>query len=464
MIPQKRFKLKLSHQAILLATVSAAYPVIGYCAAAGHVEFAIGNVESVAANGIRHVLRKGAEINAGDSISTGQDARAQLQFSDGGFISLQPATQFRVDEYHYQNKTDGSERGFFSLLKGGFRAVTGFIGHINRATYRVRTPEATLGIRGTGYNMAIRDDGLFVNVGEGAVSLSNKAGLLVVSAGNAAFVANFNTAPRLTTQLPLTPPNGLKVPDFTVADQRNSVGGPTILPVLLSGSNYAMAYAYTGLGATGAPVAGSTSVPTPVAVTFNNIGQMTQYSGAGDTGSLSTGTVAVTASDGIIGWGRWIGTYTTTGPASQILTPPGGVIDYVVGIPTAVMPTTGTATYSLMGYTSPTDSNGLPGYTVSGSLSANFANSTVGVNMSVANPATTTYTFNNTATTPFAIAAGSTFSGTITTTSSSPTYCTIGCTTSVNGFFAGTNASRAGLSYSISDLGNSIQGVAAFTR
>ncbi len=218
MIPQNRFKLKLSQQAILLATISAAYPVTGYCVAAGHVEFAIGNVESVTANGSRHLLGKGAEINAGDSINTAAGARAQIRFADGGFVSLQPGTLFRVDEYNYQNKTDGNERGFFSLLKGGFRAVTGFIGHLHKNTYRVRTAEATLGIRGTGYNMALRDNGLFVNVGEGAVSLSNKAGLLVVTAGNAAYVANFNTAPKLTTQLPLTPPKSLKEPDYLVAD------------------------------------------------------------------------------------------------------------------------------------------------------------------------------------------------------------------------------------------------------
>ena len=201
MNPQKRFKL--SRQAMLLATISAAFPVTGYCVAAGRVDFAIGNVESVTANGSRHPLSKGAEINAGETISTAAGARAQVRFADGGFISLQPNTLFRVDEFNYQNKTDGEEKGFFSLLKGGFRAITGAIGHVNKKTYRVRTPAATLGIRGTGYNMALRDDGLFVNVGEGAISLSNNAGLLVVVAGSAAFVANFNTAPVPTTQLPL---------------------------------------------------------------------------------------------------------------------------------------------------------------------------------------------------------------------------------------------------------------------
>ena len=45
-----------------------------------------------------------------------------------------------------------------------------------------------------------------------------------------------------------------------------------------------------------------------------------------------------------------------------------GVFDYVVGIPTAVMPVSGTATYSLMGYTSPVASNSTYGYTVIGSV------------------------------------------------------------------------------------------------
>lgn len=457
MIPQKRFKLKLSRQAILLATISAAYPVTGYCVAAGRVEFAIGNVESVTASGIRHLLGKGSEINAGDSISTAAGARAQLQFSDGGFISLQPGTLFRVDEYNYRNKTDGNERGFFSLLKGGFRAVTGFIGHLHKNAYRVRTAEATLGIRGTGYNMAIRDDGLFVNVGEGAISLSNNAGLLVVSAGNAAYVANFNTVPKLTTQLPLTPPKSLKEPDFTIADNRNNLGAPAILPVLLSGSNYAMAYAYTGSSIAAGTIGGSVMVPAPVTVTFDSTGQMTQYSATTDTGSLGGGVVASSMSDGIIGWGRWIGNITTTGPASTLTST---VFDYVVGIPTAAMPTTGTATYSLMGYTSPTATDGSTGYTVNGTLSAIFSGtgSTVGVNMNVGNSANT-YTFNNSAI-PI---TGSTFTGTNISTTGG--LCTGLCTTSINGFFAGANASRAGLSYSISaPAANNIQGVAVFAK
>jgi hypothetical protein len=452
MIPQNCFKL--TRQAMLLATISAAFPVTGYCTAAGRVDFAIGSVESVAANGSRHPLSKGAEINTGETISTATGARAQVRFADGGFISLQPNTQFRVDEFNYMNKTDGEEKGFFSLLKGGFRAITGVIGRVNKQTYRVKTPAATLGIRGTGYNMALRDDGLFVNVGEGAISLSNNAGLLLVTVGGAAFVANFNTAPVLTNEQPYTPPKGLQEPTFSVADNRDGSGNLALFS-LPSGPGYALSFAYTD----GQATYGATGF-TSVFAEFGSGGQLLKYSeggGAPQTGGPLAATTT-SATDGIIGWGRWAGSTTGTGGAPSLS--PAGVFDYVVGIPTAVMPKQGTATYSLMGYTSPTATNGSTGYSVKGTLSADFGASTVGVNMSVGN-STNTYAFNNTGS-PFAVSAGSSFAGSINTSGPS---CVGYCTTSISGFFAGTNASRAGLSYSIfTNSSNHIQGVAAFAK
>lgn len=50
-----------------------------------------------------------------------------------------------------------SSRAFFRLLKGGFRAVSGLIGKANPAEYRVSTPVATIGIRGTDYLVVICD-------------------------------------------------------------------------------------------------------------------------------------------------------------------------------------------------------------------------------------------------------------------------------------------------------------------
>jgi hypothetical protein len=179
------------------------------------------------------------------------------------------------------------------------------------------------------------------------------------------------------------------------------------------------------------------------------------------TGLLGGATVSFSATDGIIGWGRWSGGPTAGNAAPQPMT---GTFDYVIGIPTPIasLPTS-TANYTLMGYTSPTATNGsTTPYSVNGILSAYFATGTVGVNINVTN-GTYAYSMNNTAN-PLIAISGSTFSGFINTTSSTSS-CPSSCPTTINGFFAGTNASRAGLSYTITSAGGgTVQGVAVFAK
>lgn len=440
---QPRFKI--SKQAMLLGIISAAYPMVSYGVVAGRVDFAMGPVEAVALDGSRRPLSKGAEISAGDSINTANGGRAQLHFIDGGFISLQPNTLFRVDEYNFQNKTDGSERSFFSLLKGGLRAISGAIGHLNRNNYKVVTPSVTIGIRGTGYKAEVRDDGLLISVGEGAILLTNNAGSLLVSAGGGAYVANINTPPAPTSKQPQIPPANFQ----PLIDSTSII--KVKLPSLASGGGYVMAHAYQS----GSTVSGS-SIISGVTATFNDSSQLIKYTdSSGNGGDLGSATVSYSATDGTIGWGRWTG---YTGNLPLVTTP--GVFHYVIGIPTANMPTTGSATYSLMGFTTPSATDGSTGWSFKGDLSANFANNLVTLNMTVWN-GSQDYTVSNGSIS----ISGSSFSTSTAplNTTSSTSLCASGCSTSVNGFFAGANASRAGLSYEVNNnFSNKVQGVAAF--
>ena len=145
-MPQDRFNL--TGRAALLAAIAAAYPVIGYPAPAAQVDFAVGNVTAVGSNGQSRALGKGAQIEQGDTVNT-NGGRAQLRFTDGAYVSLQPESQFRIDQYRFDGKQDGNEKGFFSLLKGGLRTITGLVGRSNKANYQVSTSVATIGIRGT---------------------------------------------------------------------------------------------------------------------------------------------------------------------------------------------------------------------------------------------------------------------------------------------------------------------------
>jgi hypothetical protein len=153
-------------------------------------------------------LVKGAEISNGDTIRTGDGGRAQVRFSDGALISLQPTTEFRVDNYEFSNQPTGQEKGFFSLIKGGMRTITGLIGRSNRDNYKVTTSVATIGIRGTEYTAGLNSGGdeLIVHAGEGLVEVCNSTGCVLLAAGESGSVQGKNEKPKRTDSRPKLPP------------------------------------------------------------------------------------------------------------------------------------------------------------------------------------------------------------------------------------------------------------------
>mgnify|MGYP000988074257 CR=1 FL=1 len=211
---------RMKNHALLMA-LSAAYPVIGYSAGAAQIDFATGAVTAVSSSGAQRPLVKGAEISNGDTIRTGDGGRAQVRFSDGALISLQPTTEFRVDNYEFSNQPTGQEKGFFSLIKGGMRTITGLIGRSNRDNYKVTTSVATIGIRGTHFGALLCQadcgsvqnatgsapaDGLHVDVTSGSVSVTNAGGQTLVNAGQFGFVPNAATPPAV-----VPPSQGIQV-------------------------------------------------------------------------------------------------------------------------------------------------------------------------------------------------------------------------------------------------------------
>ena len=145
------------------------------------------------------------------------------------------------------------------------------------------------------------------------------------------------------------------------------------------------------------------------------------------------------------------GTRTLTGSESH---------HYVIGLPTANMPTTGDFTYDLLGSTPPTygDGTGI-GTLNNASLTAHFDGTTptVDINMQFSIGGTTPEVYNTSAT---ASISGSQFgaSGFLTTDQFSGSYNTL-----IKGFFAGDQAARAGYVYHV-DTSEQVNGAVTFTK
>ena len=164
---------------------------------AASVVFASGAAVIVGKDGQSRPAVRGGEFGAGETMDT-VDGRVQLRFPDGASMSLQPATRFRIDDFRFlarDGKASGDDRGFFSLLKGGFRTITGLIGKEKREQYRVETVVATIGIRGTDYSAQLGDSGLLLSTFGGLVEVCSGAGCVQVGPGQTAQVAERDSRP-----------------------------------------------------------------------------------------------------------------------------------------------------------------------------------------------------------------------------------------------------------------------------
>src|SRR5689334_15948721 len=121
---------------------------------AGKVVFAVGDVAAVR-GGSRVPLSAGSTIEAGDTIVTASQSHAQRRFSDDALVALKPESEFRIERYNFAGRDDGSEVAVFRLVKGGFRTLTGQIGKLSGDRYQLLTTQATIGIRGTHYQVQV---------------------------------------------------------------------------------------------------------------------------------------------------------------------------------------------------------------------------------------------------------------------------------------------------------------------
>lgn len=180
---------------------------------AGKVIFSLGKVHALSPQGKPRILKRGSVINAGDTIVTNKLSMLQMRMKDKGFVALRSNTKFKIDEFVYK-KNIKKDRSNFNLLKGGFRAITGFIGKRNHAAYRVKTISATIGIRGTDFTVRLCDNdcekdtgsaenGLYVGVTKGGVSITNEAGVLDLNPLENGFVKNSTSRPQALKKAPL---------------------------------------------------------------------------------------------------------------------------------------------------------------------------------------------------------------------------------------------------------------------
>lgn len=115
----------------------------------GYIKTASGDTAVIDA-GKRIQAQVGTPINMGNTLKTGPDGTLGVTFKDNTVMSFGPDTELTVDEYLYAPGKDRLKFGT-SMTKGSLQVISGVIAKLKPQSVTMKTPTATLGMRGTHY-------------------------------------------------------------------------------------------------------------------------------------------------------------------------------------------------------------------------------------------------------------------------------------------------------------------------
>ena len=161
-------------------------------------------------------LATGDPVYGEDILESGDKAFGVLVFQDGTRVVLQENSRFSVERYKYEPARPEDGNVALRLLRGGLRVLSGAVARSNNRQFKVGTVVATLGVRGTGFDMLCYTacavdgaagppgvpDGLTVRTWQGVNVVTNGAGTQEISEGQALNVAAADQAPRRLEAVP----------------------------------------------------------------------------------------------------------------------------------------------------------------------------------------------------------------------------------------------------------------------
>ena len=185
----------------------------GAWAIAGKIENIIGTARVAKHTGQVYAAIKGDNLYEGDSVATGANSNVQIRMVDEAIIWLRPNTEFKITKYRSTEHGDPKNEAALRLLAGSMRSVTGMIGKANPGDYKLSTPNATIGIRGTEFDAVyataqIAADlqtapGTYNRVYMGGTSLQGRAGQINLNKDEAGFMGEqASNPPRVLPNIP----------------------------------------------------------------------------------------------------------------------------------------------------------------------------------------------------------------------------------------------------------------------
>jgi hypothetical protein len=135
----------------------------------GEVSLMIGSARVVHRDGTASALQRGARIKVGDRIETTPNGHVHIRFIDNASISVRPDSVLEVQVYRYDSGNPQDNEVKLNVGQGMSRSISGRATETDKSRFRLNTPLAAIGVRGTDFLVQTTDAGVRASVADGAI-------------------------------------------------------------------------------------------------------------------------------------------------------------------------------------------------------------------------------------------------------------------------------------------------------
>ena len=121
---------------------------------------------------LSRTVKSGSQVRVHDRIVTSTNGHVHIRFVDDALLSVRPDSRLEITRYDYDPVRPALSAVKFDLIEGVTRAISGKAAKAARQRFRLNTPIAAIGVRGTDFTVSAKAGSTRALVNEGTIVLA----------------------------------------------------------------------------------------------------------------------------------------------------------------------------------------------------------------------------------------------------------------------------------------------------
>ena len=138
----------------------------------GEISLVLGKAYLQRPGSRRQRIQVGSKVRVSDKIATEGNGHVHIRFVDQALVSVRPDSQLEVVRYYFDPQNPEQSAVKFNLLEGVARAISGEAAKAAKQRFRMNTPIAAIGVRGTDFVVSATQESTRALVNEGVIVVS----------------------------------------------------------------------------------------------------------------------------------------------------------------------------------------------------------------------------------------------------------------------------------------------------